>query len=322
MNPTPNTVQTIEPLSLQPWECRVSGGFTVRGMHSPPSGRPVLHFLHGNSYCGLVYRAMLEPLAHHFDLFLSDVQGHGDSDHGGRFRGWNRTAEYCVEAWQRHAGLWRGQPVYALGHSFGGVVSSLIMARHPALFRRAVLLDPVLFSPAMIRVMAFTRIPGLSRLNGHAKRARRRRSHWPSAQQAFDSLRGRGMFRGWEDRCLWDYVMHGLRPVDGGVELKCRPSREAEIFGSFPRRLWRSLARVQTPTTVLYGAQSYPFVAESANRFAAINDRVRADAVDGGHCFMLEHPDATARRVLAGLLDAGSPETPAAAGKQERVAHV
>lgn len=37
-------------------------------------------------------------LGEHFDLWLSDVQGHGDSDHGGVFRGWNRTAALAVEA--------------------------------------------------------------------------------------------------------------------------------------------------------------------------------------------------------------------------------
>jgi pimeloyl-ACP methyl ester carboxylesterase len=294
-----------ERMQLQPWSYRVSGGFVVRGMHSRPTGRPVLHFLHGNGYCGMVYRALLEPLSEHFDLFLSDVQGHGDSDHGGRFRGWNRTADYCVEAWQHHAALWRGQPVYALGHSFGGVITSLVMAQHPELFRRAVLLDPVLFTPAMIGVMGLSDVTGLSRLNVLANRARRRRSHWPDARSAFDSLHGRGIFRGWEDRCLWDYVHHALRPVDDGLALKCRPSREADIFGSFPRRLWRSLARVQTPTVLLHGTRTYPFVRKSAARFAATNGNVRVERFGGGHCFMMVRPDATADRVLAALTEGG-----------------
>ena len=35
--------------------------------------------------------------------------------------------------------------------------------------------------------------------------------------------------------------------ADGGVELKCRPSRESDLFGSYPRRLWATLAKVRTP---------------------------------------------------------------------------
>ncbi|MCC5858828.1 MAG: alpha/beta hydrolase [Ectothiorhodospiraceae bacterium] len=105
------------------------------------------------------------------------------------------------------------------------------------------------------------------------------------------------------------------------MELTCRTRREAETFGTFPRRLWRSLARVRTPTVVLYGAQSYIFVTGSATRFAAVNGRVKADAVAGGHCFMLEPPDATARRVLAELPDTQTHGTPLVADNEERVAN-
>ena len=90
-------------MQLIPWSHPTSAGFTVRGWHSVPSGRPLLHFLHGNGFCGRTYEPMLRHLAGHFDLWLSDVQGHGDSDHGGIFIGWNRNAELAVEARpQRH----------------------------------------------------------------------------------------------------------------------------------------------------------------------------------------------------------------------------
>src|SRR5690606_32928846 len=112
----------------------------------------LLHVLHGNGFCGRVYEPMLALLAEHFDLWLSDVQGHGDSDPGERFLGWNRSAELAVEAFEAGRGIFGEVPRYALGHSFGGVLTSLIMARHPQLFRRAVLLDPVIFPPALLLV--------------------------------------------------------------------------------------------------------------------------------------------------------------------------
>ena len=83
---------------LQPWSHSCSAGFTLRGWHTPPSGKPLLHFLHGNGFCGRTYEPLLRLLAADFDLWLCDVQGHGDSDHGGRFHGWNRSAELAVEA--------------------------------------------------------------------------------------------------------------------------------------------------------------------------------------------------------------------------------
>ncbi|WP_236207655.1 alpha/beta fold hydrolase [Pseudomonas tohonis] len=287
---------------LSAWSHPSSAGFTLRGWHSQPSGKPLLHFLHGNGFCGRAYTPLLEALSEDFDLWLCDVQGHGDSDHGGRFLGWNRNAELAVEAFEAGRGIFGDAPRFALGHSFGGVLTSLVLARHPGLFQRAVLLDPVLFTPAMIGVMAFSEVLGLHRRTTMAKRARARRNHWTDRPAAFAALHGRGIFKGWTDAALGAYVEHALKEVDGGVELKCRPSREAEIFSSCPKRLWPSLTRIVTPTRIFHGQTSYPFVARSVARISALNPHVGAQVVEGGHCFMQEFPDAAAERTAGFLL--------------------
>ena len=289
-------------MDLHAWSHSCSAGFTLRGWHTPPSGKPVLHFLHGNGYCGRVYTPMLKHLAEDFDLWLCDVQGHGETDHGGRFHGWNRNAEMAVEAFSAGRSRFVDVPVYAVGHSFGGVLTSLILARHPELFQRAVLLDPVLFSRAMIGVMAVSDVVGLSRRNTMASKARSRRSQWSNREAAYAALHGRGMFRGWDEEAFDAYIQHALRETDKGVELCCRPSREADIFSSYPRRLWPSLSKITTPTLLLYGQRTFPFVAQSAVRWTAANPHASARIVPGGHCFMQEQPADSAERVRAFLL--------------------
>ena len=139
---------------LKQWEYSVSAGYTVRGYYTEPTGKPVIHFLHGNGYCGLVYEEMLAPLTEHYDLFISDIQGHGESDVGGHFRGWNRNAELCTEVWQHYKNeLWGDVPSVALGHSFGAVLSALMMANHPDLFDRGILLDPVFLNKSLMRMV-------------------------------------------------------------------------------------------------------------------------------------------------------------------------
>lgn len=286
------------------WSHPCSAGFTIRGEHAAPSGRPVLHFLHGNGYCGRVYWPMLALLQVDFDIVISDMQGHGDTEHGGRFHGWNRSAELALEAWKKLAPRFPGVPHYAVGHSFGGVITSLILAQEPQQFSRAMLLDPVLFTPMMIGVMALSDVVGLYERNAMAKKARSRCRHWPTRVAAYANLQGRGMFKGWKPEALQAYVDYALKDsADGGVELKCRPSREAEIFGSFPRRLWGSLAKVHTPVKVDYGEQSYPFVGESVKRWQGINPLIQSERVPGSHCFMQQDPVAAAARVKAFLLN-------------------
>jgi pimeloyl-ACP methyl ester carboxylesterase len=289
-------------VQLQAWSHASSAGFTLRGWHSPPSGKPLLHVLHGNGFCGRVYEPMLAHLAEHFDLWLCDAPGHGNSDAGEPFVGWNRCAELAVEAFEAGRGLFGEVPRYALGHSFGGVLSCLILARHPGLFQRVVLLDPVIFPPKLLLFSRLMQITGLVRSRALIQQTLRRRASWPSREDAERGLQGRGIYRNWTPEALRAFVEHALLERDGQVELKCRPSREAEIFGSSPRRLWWSIRRVSTPTHIVHGARSYPFVAEAAKRCVALNRHFSEQQVAGGHCFMQEDPQMAADAALAFLL--------------------
>lgn len=289
-------------MQLIPWSHPTSAGFTLRGWHSAPSGRPLLHFLHGNGFCGRTYEPMLRHLAEHFDLWLSDAQGHGDSDHGGKFVGWNRSADLAVEAVKAQGQAFKSVPWFAAGHSFGGVLTSLIVAEQPKLFQAAVLLDPVLFTPSMLLGASVAELTGVMRHTPLARQARGRRDHWASRDEARANLTGRGTYKGWADEAMDAFLTHALADVEDGVRLKCRPSREAEIFGSMPDRLWSLLARVRTPVHVLHARHTFPFVSESVARWAGLNDHVSAQQVPGGHCFMQEHPADAARLVTAQLL--------------------
>ena len=284
-------------MQLLPWSYPCPEGFTLRGLRSEPSGKPLLHFLHGNGFCSMAYRPLLVLLADSFDLWLSDVQGHGDSDHGGPFLGWNRAAKLAAEAFEAGLKAYGDVPRYAVGHSFGGVLTSLIVAERPQLFRKAVMLDPVIFSPSMISSLRLLSALGLNRRHSLARKAAARRQHWPDRASAKAALVNRGIFKGWSDEALNAYVEHGLKDDGQGVALKCSPEREVDIFSTFPRRLWRSLRRVQTPSLVIHGRDSYPYVARSIKRWTAINQHLNSQVIDGQHCFMQVDPAASARAI-------------------------
>lgn len=290
-------------MDLQSWSYSTSAQIVLRGWHSPPTGKPVLHFLHGNGFCGRVYTPLLQQLSSHFDLWLCDIQGHGDSDSGDEFLGWNRNAELAVEAFQGQRSIFADAPVYAAAHSFGGVLTGLIMAQHQDLFTRAVLLEPVIFTPGLQIYMKSSERLGFTAFNTLAKKTAARRSHWPDRQAAYASLRGRGAFKGWTAAALTAFVDHALRPAEqGGVQLKCSPQLEATIFSSAANGLWRRLRQVTTPLLFMHGVDSFPFVAKSAVLWSRHNSNVQAEQVRGGHCFMQQYPEAAAQRVHEFLL--------------------
>ncbi|MEY4563254.1 MAG: hypothetical protein RLZZ618_2531 [Pseudomonadota bacterium] len=289
-------------MNLLPWSFTTPEGFTLRGWHTPPSGKPVIHFLHGNSFSGQVYGPMLERLSHDFDLWLSDIQGHGESDHGGAFVGWNRSAELAVAAFKHHLPMYEGVPRYALGHSLGGVLTTLAMGADAKLFQRAVLLDPMLFARHLLMLFPLLSWTGVVRRAGPAARASRRRPHWPSAEAAHKALHNRGTYKGWTDEAFAAFITHGFKPhADGGVALKCLPSREADVFSSMPRGLWKSMLRVATPTLVVQAAEPPKMVGRNVQNWAARNQHVTVTRAAGGHCFMQEDPEAAARAVVGWL---------------------
>lgn len=288
------------PFTLIPWQHAVDNALIIRGHHTPFSGKPIVHFLHGNGFCGLTYLPFLEALAADFDLIISDMPGHGDSGSESPFMGWNRTARVMAGVLKQQMAQLGDVPVYLLGHSYGGVVSALMVKHLPAV-RGLVMLDPVLFPPGMLSVMAVGDTLGLLKNAPLAKGARARRKHWASRREAYGALHNRGMFRGWSTESFAAHIQHGLRDQADGVTLKCSPEREAQIFSSYPRKLWASLANVHVPMVLFEAQKSFPFIAKSSARLAVLNHRLTIHKVAGGHCFMQENPEQSARQVAAAL---------------------
>ena len=286
--------------SLRPWQYEVSGGFTVRGVFTEPTGKPVLHFIHANGFCGLTYEKLLAPLQDYVDIFISDAQGHGDSDAGPEYAGWNRSALYFSEVWSHFSHLWAGVPKIACGHSYGAVMSSVMMAKQPALFDQAILLDPA-YAPAMAgNAMYLLSQFGLTKHMVLSKQAAIRNTEWQSEEELWDYFHQRGVFEGWEDDCLRSYLKHAMRRTGtGSIQLKCPPRIEAAIFASYPRWLWSSLKSIRVPVTVLYGKKTFPFILNSLPKLQKANANFDLLGVDGGHCFMQEDSLATSRDILS-----------------------
>lgn len=280
---------------------QTAAGFQLALHCSEPSGKPVLFFTHGNGFASKMYEPMLKHLANQFDLVLLDAQGHGDSEHGGNFVGWNQSAELAAAAYQTMMHRYPNVAYIGIGHSFGGVLTALVQARYQ-LFQRIVLLDPVLFTPGMLSLMRLLKWSGLYQHNKLAKRARQRKHQFDSYQHAWDYFYQRGLFRGWHDEGLHAYLRHGLRQQGDLLQLKCAPQREAEVFASFPTQLWSQLRKLPRPVDLLIGTGSYPFVHRSARRLQRFNPHIRTHQLHGGHCFMQEQPLPTAL-LLRQLLD-------------------
>ncbi|MFT6266159.1 MAG: pimeloyl-ACP methyl ester carboxylesterase [Oleiphilaceae bacterium] len=283
---------------LQTWEYKLPAGFTVRGYHSKPSGKPVLHFIHGTGFSGLTFEHLLAEFQNDYDFFISDGQGHGESDAGEIYPGWNKSARNFALVWQHYAPLWGGVPKIALGHSYGAVMSTLIMAKHPDLFDFGMLMDPVYSSPKVAKAMSVMTTLGLMKRMTLAKQAKVRSMVWASESDAWSYFYQRGTFKGWKDDCLQSYIDHALsKHADGSLHLKCPPKIESAVFSAYAHNLWQSINTIQKPMTILYGEDTHSFVIKSLPKVHKANINYDFIKVQGGHCFMQENPKQTAQEI-------------------------
>jgi pimeloyl-ACP methyl ester carboxylesterase len=180
----------------------------------------------------------------------------------------------------------------ALGHSSGGASLGIAAGRMPGLFRRIVMVDPIVFPRR-----AQSAEPPTAAAAGMADRTSRRRAARPSAQEMFDSLKDRGAFATWRPEALWDYVNHGAAHAeDGTVTLKCPPALEAQMYrhaGNLD--LFEEFARTSVPVLLIRGGQSDRFPRANAERAAATIPHGRlVELPDLTHFASMEDPEAVA----------------------------
>ena len=288
-------------MNLQPFQCELRSGSTLRGWKTDKPARPILFFLHGNGLCGRIYEPFLAHFDEQFELILLDITGHGASDGVAKFPGWNRIAEQCAEAFEQCNAS--GREAIIVGHSFGGILAILMAAAQPKMFGKLVLLDPILFPRRMLLIFTLMKWLHLTdRVHPMVKMTKKRRRRWSSVADALSYFRTRGAFKKWHEQSIENYIEYGTRQAeDGDIVLCCDPALEAEIFATWPRKLWHSIGAVTNPAHILMGQNTFGFALQAATSAQKLNACITTSRVDGDHFFMLEQPADTARRVLAAL---------------------
>jgi pimeloyl-ACP methyl ester carboxylesterase len=255
-----------------------------------------LHFLHANGMCAGTYAPFIERLRDKFHIFASDVRGHGDS---------SPPLESPVKQWELFTGdlaemiqINMKKPVIGIGHSLGAVVTYMTAAKNPGLFSALVLIDPVFLSLKIRLTGVLLRRLGLIRGFRLAKGARRRKSLFSSKDEALQRFSsGRGMFRRWESDFISSYLNCALNEKSNGeAVLKCDPELEAQIYESFPGRIFSYAERIECPVLAMRGEFSDTFPPESIQKLQRALKNCETVTIGGaGHFIPMEQPEQCSR---------------------------
>jgi pimeloyl-ACP methyl ester carboxylesterase len=247
----------------------------------------------------------LEKLTDGLRIRAMDDRGHGRTiarADPGELKDWDIFARDLERFFE-----YLGEPVIAMGHSRGGVVSLITAVNRPDLVKALVLTDPTII-PFHLNILLYgAQMVGAEQRIPIAAIALKRKSHWPDTQKVFNSYNNRPPFKNWKPGFLERYIDCGFKPsCDGGIELACEPEWESRCFASCPVNIWRFIRRLQVPTLIIYGDGSDVFRPGSAKRFKRVVPQAELVCLrDTSHFVPMERPDETAEIIKKYLLRQG-----------------
>ena len=251
---------------------------------------PDVLMVHATGFCAGVWTAA----AHHLSgvrLAALDVRGHGRSSAPTAGMHWNGTADDVLTAVDE-LGLERP---FGVGHSMGGASLLLAEQARPGTFRGLWLFEPIVFPP-----LDLDGEPP----NPLAEGARRRRTTFASADDAYANFASKPPLSELHPAALAAYVEHGFEELDdGSLRLRCEPEVEAQTYEMGMRHdAFARLGEVRCPVTVLRGRVDRPGPASVAPLVAeALLAGVLEDHPELGHFGPLEDPAAMAASIRSAV---------------------
>jgi pimeloyl-ACP methyl ester carboxylesterase len=262
----------------------------------------LLIFSHGNSFPASTYGLMLASLQKRgFKVHAVEKFGHDE-----RYpvtNNWPHLVQQLADFVQPLVEK-SGQKAYLVGHSLGGILSTMCAARHPSLARAVVLLDSPVIGGWKATALGAAKASGIVGNISPGKVSQRRTQVWADEQAAYESFKSKRAFAQWNDAVLRDYIRHGTYTgEDGKRYLSFDRGVETQIYNTLPDNLPGLLRRkpLQCPAAFIGGLQSQE-LKQTGTDLTAKFTQSRMGWMDGTHLFPMEKPLATAAMVEAAIL--------------------
>lgn len=257
----------------------------------------LLIFSHGNSFPASTYGVMLASLKKRgFNVKCIEKFGHDE-----RYpvtNNWPHLVQQLAD-FTRPLVKKNGEKAWLVGHSLGGILSTMCAAEYPELVRGVVLLDSPVIGGWKATALGAVKASGMVGSITPGKISQRRTQMWPSDQAAYDSFKSKRAFARWDDAVLRDYIAHGTHTgEDGKRHLSFDRHIETLIYNTLPDHIPALLRKkpLQCPAAFIGGLQSDE-LKRTGTELTAQFTHGRMNWIDGSHLFPMEKPLATAALV-------------------------
>ena len=246
----------------------------------------ILHIAHANGFTGGTYNVLADRLSAHYKVHALDRLAHNPSypvtDN------WTHLIDEMIHHFETSF----HQPVIAVGHSLGGVISLLVALRRPDLVKALILLDSPVMTPWQAQGMKLLKMTRLNERIFPIRRIEDRQTEWADFNEAQAYFSGKSLMRNFDPRCLADDINSGTEERDGTLHLLFDPQSEANIWRTIPHNIHLQ-GRLMVPGAVIGGRNSEYFKRLNG-AFMKGRLGMKVKWTDGGHMFPLEQPESTA----------------------------
>jgi pimeloyl-ACP methyl ester carboxylesterase len=245
----------------------------------------LIHFAHANGIPAASYSPLYKKLAPHQVIYKPQF-GH-DSNYP-YTDNWQHLADELID----FLSLNSKQPLLAVGHSLGAIVSFIAACKKPELFTGVLMLDPPLVWGKLAWMFRLAKLTGQTDKITPAGKSKFRKQHWSNRQQAIEYFGSKRLFQFQED-CFTAFCDAALKnSINESVELAFDVEVEVGIFRNTPHNLRRYRRPELLPMKVVYGLQSDASQAQSIEPFCKYFD-ITSQTITGEHMYPLQQPDFT-----------------------------
>ena len=189
---------------------------------------PTLHFAHANAYHPKTYLKLLQPLQAHHKIHAGLLRPLWPNTHP-NIKSWLDFVDDFIAMMDQKG--WKN--LIGVGHSLGAIVTLIAAAKRPDLFKKLVLIEPVLLSGAPYFLLKALPIEWRKKYIPIVQTALNRTENWPSKKAAFDYLRPKKIFSQIPDDVFQDIIEYGTKTKPtGGVQLSFPKEWEAHVYAT------------------------------------------------------------------------------------------
>jgi pimeloyl-ACP methyl ester carboxylesterase len=250
--------------------------------------KTTINFAHANGFPAGSYQKFFRHFPQELRIIAKDKYGHDPAFPVSQ--NWPNQVKELIAFVEQNA----DEPVYALGHSFGGVISFIACCERPQLFKGLIMLDPPIFDGWFSTVFRALRSTPLSEKVTPAKQARNRKAVWEEHVDLTNYFKQKKLFKDFDDECIADYVASAITKKEGKHKLDFHAHVEAEIFSNIPHSVKHYAHKLTCPAALVSAENSSSFLRSMAKKFTKRHKINHLLMRNVGHLFPMEKPRQSA----------------------------